>query len=349
MAANLDNSREFKIALIPGDGIGPEVVAAAHQVIEQALTGRTTSINFIHLDAGWETFQRAGAALPKETLNSLFDCDGAIFGAVSSPSHKVDGYSSPIIEMRRKLDLYANLRPIQSAPLESSWSDVDMLIVRENTEGLYVKQERLEDEGNRAIADRIITRHASQRIVQIAFEQATRRAKQSGSLVTIVHKANVLRVTDGLFREAALSIAEQHPAIPYEEQLVDSMAYRMIIEPERYDVVVAPNLYGDILSDAAAALVGGLGLIPSANVGDNFVLAEPVHGSAPDIAGQGIANPIAAIRAGALLLEMLGAVEAAGQIQQAVTDTLAEGPRTKDLGGNASTEDVTDAILARMG
>ena len=340
----------IKIALIPGDGIGPEVLAATHEVIEAAIAPAETSVDFVHLDAGWGTFQQTGSALPQETLERLHTCDGALFGAVSSPSHKVDGYSSPIIGMRRALDLYANLRPIQSAPIPSSRPNVDMLIVRENTEGLYVKQERLEENGNRAIADRIITRQASERIVDMAFEQAAIRNAQNATeaLVTIVHKANVLRVTDGLFREAALDVASRYPTITQEEQLVDSMAYRMILEPERYDVVVAPNLYGDILSDAAAALVGGLGLIPSANVGNGFVLAEPVHGSAPDIAGHGVANPVAAIRAGALLLEMLGMTGPAQQIQQAVNSTLAQGPYTRDLGGNATTKDVTASIINAM-
>ncbi|MCL4833799.1 MAG: isocitrate/isopropylmalate dehydrogenase family protein, partial [Caldilineaceae bacterium] len=302
----------YRIALIPGDGIGKEVVPAAARVLEE--TG--LSLHFIELEAGWETFQRTGNALPDETVTALKSCHGALFGAVSSPSHRVPGYSSPIVALRQILDLYANLRPLVSAPVPGSRPGVDMLIVRENTECLYVKRERLEDGGDTAIAERVITRRASERIARMAFALAGQRQKAEGStggpaegkraLVTIVHKANVLSVTDGLFREAALAVAAEFPDMPVEEQLVDSMAYRMILEPERYDVVVAPNLYGDILSDAGAALVGGLGLVPSANVGDGFVLAEPVHGSAPDIAGQGIANPIATIRAAALLLAHLG-------------------------------------------
>ncbi len=191
----------------------------------------------------------------------------------------------------------------------------------------------------------------------MAFAQAEQRAAARGHLVdgqrsplvTIVHKANVLSVTDGLFREAALRVAEQFPDVKAEEQLVDSMAYRLYLEPERYDVVVAPNLYGDILSDAAAALVGGLGLVPSANVGDDFVLAEPVHGSAPDIAGQGLANPMATIRAAALLLDSLGLASAAGAIEKAVLSVLADGPRTRDLGGRATTGEVAGEIQKRLG
>ncbi len=335
-----------RIALIPGDGIGKEVIPAAWRVLEE--TG--LPLHFVELEAGWETFQRTGNALPPETVAGLKSCHGALFGAVRSPSHRVHGYSSPIVALRKILDLYANLRPLVSAPVPGSRPGVDMLIVRENTECLYVKRERTEDNGDTAIAERVITRRASERIARMAFVQAERRQKggRQTSLVTIVHKANVLALTDGLFREAALAVAAAFPGVPVEEQLVDSMAYRMILQPERYDVVVAPNLYGDILSDAGAALVGGLGLIPSANVGESFVLAEPVHGSAPDIAGQGIANPIATIRAASLLLAYLGEVAAAQAIEQAVQSVLSNGPRTADLGGKAGTEEVTDEVVRRL-
>jgi homoisocitrate dehydrogenase len=338
--------RPYQIALIPGDGVGREVVPAARRVLEA--TGLTFA--FTELDAGWDCFQRTGTALPAETVNALRGCDGAIFGAVSSPSHKVPGYSSPIVALRKELDLYANLRPIVSAPVTDSRPNIDMLIVRENTECLYVKRERLEDNGNTAVAERVITRAASTRIARMAFESARQKAKgkRQKGLVTIVHKANVLSVTDGLFREAALAVAAKFPDVDAEEQLVDSMLYRMIREPQRYDVVVAPNLYGDLLSDAAAALVGGLGLAPSANVGDTFVLVEPVHGSAPDIAGQGIANPIATILAAALLLRHLGEEDAAQRIENAANDVLHHGPHTPDLGGTATTEDVIIAIIKRV-
>jgi len=340
----------YRIALIPGDGIGAEVVPAARRVLEA--TGLV--FDFVDLDAGWGTFQRTGAALPPETLAALRTCDGAIFGAVSSPSHRVPGYSSPIVAMRMALDLYANLRPIVSAPVDGSRPGIDLLMVRENTECLYVKRERLEDDGDTAIAERVITRRASERIARMAFEEARARQKAKGKgqkakggrgLVTVVHKANVLSVTDGLFREAALTVAADFPDVAVEEQLVDSMLYHLIREPERYDVVVAPNLYGDILSDGGAALVGGLGLVPSANVGDRFVLAEPVHGSAPDIAGRGMANPVATIQAAALLLAHLGQPEWADRIAIAVHRTLSQGIHTPDLGGAARTEEVTRGIV----
>ncbi|MEZ4868721.1 MAG: isocitrate/isopropylmalate dehydrogenase family protein [Caldilineaceae bacterium] len=336
----------LRLALIPGDGIGQEVIPAAQQVL--LATG--LALDFVPAEAGWATFQQQGTALPTATLDLLQSCHGALFGAVSSPSQRVPGYSSPIIGLRRHFDLYANLRPVLSAPVAGSLPNIDMLIVRENTECLYVKQERWADDGATAIAERVITRHASARIAQMAFTQAQRRQglRSQKPLVTIVHKANVLSLTDGLFRETALAVAQAYSEIAVEEQLVDSMVYRMIREPQRYDVVVAPNLYGDILSDAAAALVGGLGLAPSANVGENFVVAEPVHGSAPDIAGQGIANPIAAILAAALLLETVGQPQAAQRIQQAVNTVLAQGPWSHDLGGDASTQQVTDAVLRQL-
>ncbi len=336
-------TRTYCIALIPGDGIGREVVPAAAEVLAAA----GLDAEFADLDAGWDTFQRTGSALPQATVEALQACDGAIFGAVSSPSIRVSGYSSPIIDMRKKLDLYANLRPIRSAPVPGSRQGVDLLIVRENTECLYIKQEEMDDDGERAVATRLITRTASMRIATKAFElariRATARAGRQ-AMVTVVHKANVLALTDGLFRSCALAVAERYPDIDVEEQLVDSMAYRLILEPERYDVIVAPNLYGDILSDEAAALVGGLGLIPSANMGDDFILVEPVHGSAPDIAGRGIANPVAAVRAAGLLLEALGEHALAVRLDEAIMRVLAHGPRTPDLGGAASTAEVTAAL-----
>ena len=354
-------NKRYRIALIPGDGIGHEVVPAAKEVLESL----ALPIEFTQLDAGWQTFQETGTALPDSTLETVRTCDGALFGAVSSPSQRVSGYTSPIIALRKALDLYANLRPIVSAPVPNSQPNIDLLIVRENTEGLYVKQEHVDasdpatGKAQRTIAQRVITRKASERIARTAFMQATERFQQrqqnaqgtSTSLVTIVHKANVLSLSDGLFRESALAVADEYPDVQREEQLVDSMLYRLILEPQRYDVIVAPNLYGDILSDGAAALVGGLGLIPSANVGDNFVLAEPVHGSAPDIQGKGIANPVATIRATALLLRSLDPQNptlqiAAQKIETAVFDVLSSGVWTADLGGNAQTADVTASIIA---
>ncbi len=337
---------KYRIAMIPGDGIGREVVEAAALVLEQL----DIDFQFEWLSAGWDAFEQTGSALPAATLEAVHTCDGAIFGAVSSPSSRVEGYSSPIIALRKALDLYGNLRPVVSAHVQNSRPGVDMLIVRENTEGLYIKRETLSEDGEEAIAQRVITRRASTRIARLAFEQAQARAASQDRrpMVTIAHKANVLSISDGLFRESCLAVAQEYPGVRCEEQLVDSLAYRMIIEPERYDVIVAPNLYGDILSDAAAALVGGLGIAPSANMGNHFMLVEPVHGSAPDIAGKGIANPIAAVLSSAMLLRYLGEDEAAEGIETAVAATIEDGLMTPDLGGSNRTEEVTEAICERL-
>ncbi|WRT67873.1 uncharacterized protein IL334_004847 [Kwoniella shivajii] len=361
----------LRLGMIPADGIGKEVLPAAQRVLE-ALGSAIPKTTFIPLKAGWEEFNKNGKALPDETVKILKEeCDAAMFGSVSSPSHKVEGYSSPIVALRKHLDLYANVRPVSSVPIPGQYSPAqcDMVIVRENTECLYIKKEEIktrEDGSKIALATRQITSTASTRIGKMAFEIALRRgkereqAKKDGKKVwwndipkvTIVHKSNVLSVTDGLFRESVRAVKdgnERYDGIKMEEQLVDSMVYRMFREPEIFDVAVAPNLYGDIISDGAAALVGSLGLVPSINAGDNFIMGEPVHGSAPDIEGQNIANPIASIRSAALLLSSLGYVEPASRINAAVDAVLAEGQYlTPDLGGKATTSDVTDAILKRL-
>ncbi|MBK9094326.1 MAG: isocitrate/isopropylmalate dehydrogenase family protein [Anaerolineae bacterium] len=335
---NRAHALPLRIALIPGDGIGQEVTPAA----AAAMQASGVAVEFVELEAGWQTFVRSGSALPAVTVQALATVDGALFGAVSSPAHAAHGYRSPIVQLRQQFDLFANLRPLVSTPTPGSWPGVDLLIVRENTEGMYAGRERLE--GDTAIAERVITRRASERIMRVALEQARRRR----GLVTLVHKANVLRVTDGLFREASLSVAPDFPDVQVEEGLVDSVAYRLVRQPQHFDVIVTTNLFGDILSDLAAGLTGGLGLAASANQGERFVVAEPVHGSAPDIAGQGIANPLAAIRAGALLLRSLGQADAAARIEHAVNQVLASGPLTPDLGGNATTAEVTQAVVRRL-
>ncbi len=255
------SSRRVRIALIPGDGVGREVVPAAREVLDVA----GVDCDYVALEAGFELFQREGNALPDATVAAVRACDGALFGAVSSPSRHTPGYASPILTLRKELDLFANIRPVASlpampnAPSRNFIPGIDFVIVRENTECLYVKRERVEDDGARVVAERVITRYASARIATKACEIAVQRADlRSGRRprLTIVHKANVLSLSDGLFRSTALEVASRYADIEVEEQLVDSMAYRMIREPQRYDVVVAPNLYGDILSDAAAALVG---------------------------------------------------------------------------------------------
>ena len=327
---------------------------------------------FTDLEAGFETFEKTGAALPDKTVDVLrSECDGALFGAVSSPSTAVKGYSSPIVALRKKLDLYANVRPVKSvvapgAAGSAGVKPIDMVIVRENTEDLYVKEERTIDaaDGSGKVAEAIkrISERASFRIATMAGDIALRRQKirdaaaadkgvHKSPLVTITHKSNVLSQTDGLFRSTSrAALADpRFASVNVEEQIVDSMVYKLFRQPSAYDVIVAPNLYGDILSDGAAALVGSLGLVPSANVGEGFAIGEPCHGSAPDIMGQGIANPVATLRSTALMLEFLGEENAAARIYAAVDANLAEAKLlSPDLGGRARTNEVVEDILKRL-
>ena len=323
------------ICLIEGDGIGHEVIPAGRRLLEA--TG--LHLCFTEAEAGWATFERLGTALPKDTLDKVREADVTLFGAVSSPLEPVEGYTSPIVALRRALGLYANLRPVLSQPVPTSRPGIDMLIVRENSEGLYSGRERTD--GQQAVTERVISRQGSERIARRAYELALGRRRR----VTIVHKANVLRATCGLFREVAFQVAQQFPAVETEEMLVDAMAMRLITSPEHYDVIVTTNLFGDILSDEAAALVGGLGLAPSGNLGDGQAIFEPVHGSAPDIAGRGVANPLATFHAVAMLLEYLRQPKLADRVRRAVLRVAQDGPRTPDLGGNATTDQVRDAVI----
>ncbi|KAH3662611.1 hypothetical protein OGAPHI_005863 [Ogataea philodendri] len=349
--------------LIPGDGIGREVIPAGKQVLEALPSDLNLKFEFTDLKAGFELFKQTGTALPDETVKVLQDsCDGALFGAVSSPTTKVQGYSSPIVALRKKLGLYANVRPVKS--VEGIGRPVDMVIVRENTEDLYIKEEKLYEKDGQKVAEAIkrITEKATTRIGAIALEIALQRqairklggeSLHSEPTLTVTHKSNVLSVSDGLFRETVRKLYDSNPSkyssVQYKEQIVDSMVYRMFREPEIFDVVVAPNLYGDILSDGAAALVGSLGVVPSANVGDNFAIGEPCHGSAPDIEGKGIANPIATIRSSALMLEFMGYPEAAARIYSAVDANLKEDTiKTPDLGGKSSTQEVISDVIRRL-
>jgi len=331
----------IKICLIPGDGVGQEVIPAAAEVLAALGLG----IEFSQAQAGFELFEKTGDAIPDTTLAEVENAGVALFGATSSPSTGVEGYRSPILVLRRTFDLYANLRPIQSLPGDFSRPGIDLLVVRENTEGLYSGRERTE--GGTAIAERVITARGSKRIAGAAFEQARRRAAHLNrpGEVTIVHKANVLKITDGLFRQSCLEVAEGYPEIKLREMLVDAMAMRLVRDPENFDVIVTTNLFGDILSDEASALIGGLGVAPSANTGEKAAVFEPVHGSAPDIAGLGIANPIGAILSAGMLLDYIGQEKESRRLTGAVHSALAEGALPRDLGGNASTQEVTRAIL----
>jgi homoisocitrate dehydrogenase len=336
-----------KICLINGDGVGKEVIPAAAEVLAALGLG----LEFGEAHAGFEYFQQSSNAIPEATLAEIEACGVALFGATSSPSTKVDGYRSPILAMRKAFDLYANLRPVQSLPGKFSRPNLNLLIVRENTEGLYAGRERLD--GDTAIAERVITRKGATRIVKMAFEQARKREQRSGigdrgSVVTVVHKANVLKITDGLFRECALAVAKDYPEIAVKEMLVDAMAMRLVRDPENFDVIVTTNLFGDILSDEASTLIGGLGVAPSANIGEKAAVFEPVHGSAPDIAGQGVANPIGAILSAAMLLDHIGQGAQADRVRKAMSATIELGVLPRDLGGTATTRDVTKAVRGNL-
>ncbi|ADI15941.1 isocitrate/isopropylmalate dehydrogenase family protein [Truepera radiovictrix] len=329
--------RAYTITLIPGDGIGQEVVPAAERLLRE--TGLPLEMHYA--EAGWDTFQKVGKSVPDETLERVKASDATLAGAFTSPSgsQKVPGFQGAIRYLRRTLDLFANLRPTKSRPIPGSMKNVDMLMVRENTQGLYVEQERRY--GDVAIADCVITKGASERIAKVALKEAQRRRRK----LAVIHKANVLPLTTGLFLETALEAAKAFPEVETYDIIVDAAAMKLVRDPQSFDVLVTTNLFGDILSDLMAGLVGGLGLAPSANIGERTAIFEPVHGSAPDIAGKGVANPAATFLTAAMMLDYLGEAATAKRIDRAVDTVLEEGPRTADLGGKADTEEFTDAVI----
>lgn len=327
------------IALLPGDGIGPEVTRASSRVLSFLVPHAKLTSHPI----GFGAYREFGTSLPEETLEAVRDADATLLGAVTTPVGVPD-YRSPVLQLRQRLKLFANVRPVRTTPLASSRGDVDLVIVRENSEGLYSGRERRSVDGDTAVAERVVTRSACARIARFAFELARRRQGQ----VTIVHKANVLRETCGLFLEAAMDVAAEYSDVPTSDMLVDACAMRLIRSPESFNVIVTSNLFGDILSDEAAELVGGLGLARSANVGAEASVFEPVHGSAPDIAGQGIANPMAALGAVAMLLDHLGESEASKALDRAIEEAVREGDTPPDLGGELRTDEVIERLLARL-
>lgn len=335
-----------RLCVIEGDGIGREVIPVALRVMREVIAG----LEVFPAEAGWECFLRRGVSVPQETLETVRGCEAALFGAVSSPCYKVEGYRSAVVTLRQELDLYTNLRPVRSLPRISPAREVDLLLVRENTEGMYIGRERLK--GETAIAERVISSTASLRIGRRALELARLSKRQR---VTIVHKANILPLTDGLFRdciyEAASQMAISPEEIELEEMLVDTAAYRLISQPERFDLIVTTNLFGDILSDEASYWCGGLGLAASLNWGERIAIAEPVHGSAPDIAGRGVANPVAAILSGALLARYAwGLMEEAEKIETAVRSALANHLtiEKRTLASGMTTEVVMQAVLDQL-
>ena len=330
----------YKICLLPGDGIGPEVVASARSVLEAL----PIQWDFIECGIGYDEYQRSGSPLPDSTIGQIRQADAALFGAVTSPPN-IPNYFSPVVRMRQSLDLYANLRPTRSIPHPSSRTGIDLLIVRENTEGLYSGIERLEDDGNRAITERVITRKGSERIVRKAFDMARQTGRKK---VHVIHKANVLRQTCGLFRSVAFEVAKEYPDIKMYEMLVDTCAMELVRAPEQFEIIVTTNLFGDILSDEACMFVGGLGVAASGNIGADAAVFESVHGSAPSLVGTGKANPTATILASAMMLDYLGEKEQAANLRNAVKSCIAEGQVTPDLGGVLTTSEMTEQVIQRL-
>ena len=334
----------MKLCVIEGDGIGREVVPAAVQVLRQVLP----ELEVAAADAGWDSFRDTGDALPEATVNLAKESKAVLFGACSSPSYPVPGYSSPIVKLRRLMETYANLRPTCYLPVPTAREGVDLVVVRENTEDLYIGDEHTDDDGDIGTATKRITRYATERIARMAFRLAQIEGRRR---VTIVHKGNVMPQTDGLFRRVAYEISGAYEDIETDELLVDTAAYWMVKEPTRFDIVLTPNLYGDILSDMAAAWGGGLGLAPAINLGEEVAIAEPVHGSAPDIAGKGIANPTAAILSAAMLVRHHWKLPAAAnEIDRAVYAALNEGDYTADImgGRGMSTDDFVEAVCRKL-
>lgn len=330
----------YRICLLPGDGIGPEVIDCA----EQVLCALPLNFEFVRAEIGFGAYQRLDTPLPDATLDEIRRSSAALFGAVTTPPNILN-YFSPVVRMRQALDLYANLRPTRSIPHASSRPNIDIVIVRENTEGLYSGIERLEDDGNRAVSERVITRKGSERILRKAFDLARQTNRKS---VHVVHKANVLRETCGLFRWVALEIAKEYPDIVMHEMLVDTCAMELVRAPEQFEIIVTTNLFGDILSDEACMFVGGLGVAASGNIGMGAAVFEPVHGSAPTLAGTGKANPVATFLAAAMMLEYLNETKCAEHLRKAVNACIAAGESTPDLGGSLTASQVTERVIVRM-
>ncbi|MGZ8512948.1 MAG: isocitrate/isopropylmalate dehydrogenase family protein [Candidatus Limnocylindria bacterium] len=331
----------YAVTLIPGDGIGPELSDAARGVLEA--TG--IAFEWDVQEAGEATIASEGTPLPDRVLESIRRNTVAIKGPITTPIGS--GFRSVNVALRQALELYANVRPAQTMKgVETRYENVDLIIVRENTEDLYAGIEhRVGPDAAESI--KIITRAASQRIARYAFEYAVKNGRRK---VTAVHKANIMKLSDGLFLESCQQVAADYAGrIEFEDRIVDNMCMQLVQKPELYDVLVLPNLYGDIVSDLAAGLVGGLGVAPGANIGEKAAVFEPVHGSAPKYAGQNKANPTALILSGALMLRHLGETDAAGAVERAVREVIAEGTTvTYDLGGTAGTREFGQAVAARL-
>jgi isocitrate dehydrogenase (NAD+) len=328
-----------KVVLIPGDGIGPSISSSVVRILEVA----GADIEWEPRHAGAETIATHGDTLPEETLEAIRASGIALKGPITTPVGK--GFQSVNVRLRKALDLYANLRPVQSlSGVPSRYQGVDLIVVRENTEGLYSGIEHVVIPGV-VESLKIVTRSACDRICRFAFSHARQRGRRR---VTAVHKANIMKLADGLFLESFHDAAREFPEIQADEAIVDAACMKLVMDPNQFDVVVMENLYGDILSDLCAGLVGGLGVTPGANLGDNVAVFEAVHGSAPDIAGRNLANPTALLISGVLLLRHLGKNDVADRVSGAICRTLASGVKTRDLGGTASTTEYTEAVVRNL-
>lgn len=329
------------ITLIPGDGIGPEITDAVVQIMDAADAG----LDYDEQIAGLIAFREAGDLIPEELLASIRTHKIGLKGPLTTPVGQ--GFRSINVTLRQTFDLYQNIRPIKSIPgLKSRFTDVDLALFRENTEGMYSGFEIYDKRNEIADAIARISRKGSERIIRAAFEYA--RA-QKRSKVTIAHKANIMKQSSGLFLKIGMELAKDYPDIEVEDRIIDNMCMQMVMYPERYDVIVTTNLFGDILSDLGAGLVGGLGLVPGGNIGDEIAIFEAVHGSAPDIAGQGIANPSALLQSAIMMLRHLEIFEAADRIEKALFKTLANPEQTtRDLGGSSSTEEFAQFVIKNL-
>lgn len=329
-----------KVTLIKGDGIGPEVCMAAKKVVDRS----GADIDWEIFEAGAAVLDKYGTPIPDHIIDSIKKNKVALKGPVTTPVGK--GFRSVNVTLRKRLNLYANIRPIKTYEgVESRYKNVDLVIFRENTEDLYAGIEHMI---NNEIAEsiKIISKSASENIVRAAFDYAVKNGRKK---VTAVHKANIMKLSDGLFLKTAEKVAKEYSKIEFESVIVDAMSMKLVLNPENYDVLVMPNLYGDILSDMASGLIGGLGLVPGANIGKNAAVFEAAHGSAPDIAGKNKANPTAIILSAIMMLKYIGEDKPAYRIENAVESVLKEGKYlTGDLGGNSTTSEFTDAVISKM-
>src|SRR6476646_2505286 len=330
----------MQLVLIPGDGIGPEVTDATLKVVAAA----GARIDWVVAPAGIDAANKLGDPLPESTLDLIRKHRVALKGPCTTPVGK--GFRSINVRLRQGLDLYASVRPVQSLPgVKTPFENVDLVVVRENTEGLYAGLEHVVVPGV-VESLRVITRPAAERIVRYAFELAR---NQGRSKVTSCHKAYVMRMSDGLFLKCAREVADAFPFIAFDEKPIDNVCLELVLDPTKFDVLVMENLFGDVISDLCAGLVGGLGVVPGANLGERYAVFEAVHGSAPDIAGKGLANPIAVIRSTALMLDHIGQRDAGKRIERAVQRTLTEGTGlTRDLGGDGTTATISERIIANL-